>query len=211
MTKPGYTHIHVVLDRSGSMAPIADDVKKGLAAFIAEQAKAPGDCTFSLTDFDTEHRTVIEWADIKAVGEIPFMPRGGTALNDAVCFAVDGLGKRLAALPEEKRPSKVIVVVQTDGQENSSIKHSLADVKARIERQRSQFAWDFVFLGANIDAFAAGASMGVGFYQTATWNATAAGVASTYAVTSNAVLRSRVTGQSFGYTTDEQTTISTTK
>jgi uncharacterized protein YegL len=212
MTKPNSTHILIVLDRSGSMAPIASDVQGGLNTFIEEQKKVPGDCTFSLVDFDHEYRTLVEWTDIQKVKPITnYEPRGNTALFDAVCRAVDELGVRLAALPEEERPSKVIVVVQTDGQENASVYRTLANVRERITHQREQYGWDFVFLGANMDAFAAGAAMGISGQSTAQWQPTKGGIAATYNVTARSVRRARAGGQSMNYTPDEQEEIKSAK
>ena len=86
---------------------------------------------------------------------------GCTALNDAVCQAIDEIGAEFAALPESERPGQVLFAILTDGEENASRRFTQADVKERVERQTNVYSWNFVFLAANIDAFATGASLGL--------------------------------------------------
>lgn len=86
---------------------------------------------------------------------------GCTALNDAVCQAIDEIGAEFAALPESERPGQVLVAILTDGEENASRRFTTADVKERIDRQTNVYSWKFVFLAANIDATETGAALGL--------------------------------------------------
>ena len=103
---------------------------------------------------------------------------GCTALNDAVCIAIDTVGKRFAAMPEEERPENVLCVIITDGYENASKEFSAKDVKQRIEHQKNVYHWEFDFLAANQDAWEAGCSMGLNAAQCANFEQSPNGVAS---------------------------------
>lgn len=158
------TYLVVIIDESGSMDPVQTDTIGGFNGFIAKQKALPGECRVSLTKFSYGVVPVYTDRDIKEVPELnttTYIPRGGTALYDAMVMTIDGLGKRLALLPEEQRPGRVIVLVQTDGDENSSLYYrNIEDVKSRVEHQTAKYNWDFVFLGADINAFAMGSALG---------------------------------------------------
>ena len=161
MTDPGYRHIVLVIDRSGSMEPVKHDTEGGVKTFIKEQRAVPGRTTVSLYQFDTEHDEVAAFADVHHDLGWHLVPRGGTALLDAVGFAVTKTGERLAGMDESARPGEVIVLIATDGEENSSREYALPQVKDLITVQQDAYGWKFVFIGANQDSFAAGAAMGV--------------------------------------------------
>lgn len=214
MTKPGYTHIQIVLDRSGSMEGIRDDVIGGLNTFIAEQAKVPGSCTVGLSQFDDQFENVYSFVDINKVEKRTrenYIPRASTALFDAIGKTIHELGTDLAAKPEDERPSKVIFLIQTDGFENSSKEFTADAVKKLIEQQTKKYQWDFVFLGANQDAFLTAGSIGIAAGATTNFNASAAGVQAVYMSTSNAVARSRNMNAVMSYTQEEQTSNAETK
>lgn len=161
MTDPNLTHIYFLLDRSGSMESIRLDTQGGFDAFIRDQRQAPGECRVTLAQFDTEYEEV--YRDLP-VGEVPplvLQPRGMTALLDSIGRLIGDAGSRLAALPEESRPGSVIVGIMTDGHENSSRELSHAQIKAMIERQTTEYGWQFLFMGADQDAIEVGASIGV--------------------------------------------------
>jgi len=166
-----FSDVTVVLDRSGSMASCRTDAEGGVNTFIEEQKKHPGECAFSLVEFDTEYNFVHK---AKPVAEIPpytLVPRGSTALLDAVGRAINETGERLAATKEEDRPSLVVFVIVTDGHENASKEFNRSQIKEMIERQQKEYNWQFTFLGANQDAFAEAGSIGislhcVGLYHT---------------------------------------------
>ncbi|GAA2175694.1 hypothetical protein GCM10009846_26570 [Agrococcus versicolor] len=159
MTDPNYAAMLLVIDRSGSMASIRDEMVQALEAAIAEQKEEPGLLTVDVVTFDNSIEHAVVLGDPETV-RIRLEPRGGTALYDAVGFAVQQFGAQLAGMPEHARPSSVQVIVVTDGMENSSQEWSAESVKAAVERQRTEFGWDFVFLGANQDAVLTGARLG---------------------------------------------------
>lgn len=155
------TDITVVLDRSGSMASCQKDAEGGLNTFIDEQKKQPGGAVFSLVQFDTDYEFVHRGVPIDSVGKCELHPRGNTALLDAVGRAITETGERLKNIAEDQRPGLVVFVILTDGQENASKEFKRAQIKEMIERQQSTYKWKFLFLGANQDAFAEAASMGI--------------------------------------------------
>ena len=159
MTNPNKTHLLTIVDRSGSMSYVAADMRGGLDTFFKEQSELDGECLVDYVQFDTEYEKVFEdtpVADAKAV----LVPRGGTALLDAIGKGVTELGEKFAHLDEDSRPGTVLVVVVTDGEENSSREWSADTVKALIKQQEDEWGWKFTFLGANIDAVAVGAQFG---------------------------------------------------
>jgi hypothetical protein len=161
MTDPTYTDITMVLDRSGSMQSIKDDTIGGFDAFISEQRRLPGRCTVSLVQFDNVYEEVYTGRDIADVPSLALLPRGSTAMLDAIGRAVNATGARLAAMPEERRPGTVIVGIMTDGLENASREFTYPMVKALIEQQEQVYGWTFMYMGANQDAIEVGASLGV--------------------------------------------------
>lgn len=188
------THISIVLDRSGSMAAVAADTIGGFNRFLADQKAAPGSATLTLAQFDNVYEVV---HDAKPVAEVPaldsgtFVPRGGTALLDAVGRTIIGTGTALAAMPDDQRPAKVVFVIITDGQENASHEFTREKVLEMISHQREKYAWEFVFLGANQDAIAAGASIGVGASNSLTYASNAVGTGAAFASVSSNTTRYR--------------------
>jgi hypothetical protein len=191
VTNPQRTLIAVLLDRSGSMQSIKSDTEGGFNAFIAEQAKEPGEATVTLAQFDTEYEVVYANRPIADVPPLQLQPRSMTALLDALGRLVTDVGSELAALPEVERPGHVIVVVMTDGLENSSVEWTAEAVNAVITRQEGQYAWDFVFLGANMDAVTVGQQLGFASDKSLTYAPTDAGVAYAMASTNSYVSRKR--------------------
>ena len=201
MTDPGYRHIVLVIDRSGSMEPVRHDTEGGVKTFIKEQREVPGRTTLSLYQFDTEHVEVTSFTDVRDDLKWKLVPRGGTALLDAVGFAVTKTGERLALLSEDARPGEVIVLIATDGEENSSREYTLPQVKAMLTTQQDAYGWKFVFIGANQDAFAAGGAMGVPMASSANYDtATTVGA---FASASSMVTRGASSGN-YGFTPEER-------
>ena len=158
------TEIAFVLDRSGSMNPIADDAIGGFNTFLKDQQALPGQARLTLVLFDHEYLVVHNSVDIQAVGPLDsntYVPRGMTALLDAVGRTIDDTGARLAATPEEQRPAKVIVAILTDGQENASRDYTFAKVSGMIKHQQEKYSWEFIFLAANQDAIAAAGALSI--------------------------------------------------
>ena len=162
--KHGYNHLIIILDASGSMSSIRDDIKGSFNEFLKKQRGEPGKTVFDLFQFNDEVKRPVNSVDL-ALFHDNLMARydcsGCTALNDAVCIAIDTVGREFAEMPESERPEHVLCVIITDGMENASREFSPKDVKARIERQKTAYSWQFLFLAANQDAFASGASFGI--------------------------------------------------
>jgi len=156
----------IILDRSGSMESIRLDMIGGFNNFIKEQLKIPTECKVSFYQFDTHEprvEMVYEQRDLKQVFPLTketFVPRGGTPLYEAVAVVVKKVGERLAQTSEDQRPEKVLVVIITDGEENSSQGWTAEQVKQIIEHQEEKYKWEFVYLGANQDAWLVGGNLG---------------------------------------------------
>lgn len=191
MTDPARTLIAVLLDRSGSMESIKSDSEGGFNALIADQRTEPGEARVTLAQFDTEYEVVYANRPIADVGPLALHPRGATALLDSIGRLVTDVGAELAAQPEAERPGKVIVVVVTDGMENSSVEWTVDAVKKAIKRQQDEYSWEFIFLGANMDAVAVGQRMGFRSDRTITYAPSRQGVASSYSANSRLISRMR--------------------
>jgi len=153
--------IAVVLDRSGSMEQTKADAEGGFNQFIADQRKEQGRCNVSLMQFDTVFETVYQGKPIAEVPKLDLRPRGSTALLDAIGKTINTLGTCLAKTAERDRPGKVIVLIVTDGQENSSREFTYPKIDEMIRHQRDKYNWSFIFIGANQDAIATAVRMGI--------------------------------------------------
>lgn len=162
--KDNYTHICIVLDASGSMESVESDTKGSFNTFIKEQQNAPGEATLDVYQFADTSAKIIDFVDLSQLQKNlmdHYRCDGCTALNDAVCQAIDETGQKLASIREDERPAKVLFVILTDGEENASKRFTHIDVKQRIQHQTEVYKWGFIFLGANQDAFATGKEMGI--------------------------------------------------
>lgn len=157
----GYTDIAMLLDRSGSMQEIADDVAAGFAAFIDEQRSEPGRCLVSLYQFDDTWEPAYEGLPLDRVPPLALYPRGRTALVDALGETIERTRQRLAELGPQARPDVVLVCVMTDGLDNSSHRLTRPRLKALIEHQEAAHGWVFYYLGADQDAIEVGTTLGV--------------------------------------------------
>jgi hypothetical protein len=157
MPRKNHTEIVCIIDRSGSMESIRSDAIGGFNAFIEEQKKIPGTASVSLVLFDNEYETPYINKDIKQIEGLTdktFVPRGGTALFDAVGKTINSTSAKIASMKKEDRPEKVVVCILTDGEENSSKEFTGDQIKVMIDNQKGQSQWSFIFLAANQDAFA---------------------------------------------------------
>ncbi len=161
MTNPNLTYIGLLVDRSGSMNTIKHDMEGGINTFLKEQATQPGEARITLAQFNTVFDKVYTNTPIKSVSSYTLIPRGATALNDAVGRLITEMGEQFAASPEESRPGKVVVVIVTDGYENSSHEWTTQQIKDLITRQRTEWKWEFLFLGKDIDSFSVADSFGI--------------------------------------------------
>jgi len=177
------TEIAYVLDRSGSMTSMTEVAIAGFNEFLQEQLDQPGDANLSLMLFDDEFLTPCVRTPLQEVRKLTtetYVPRGSTALFDAIGQTIDALGKSLAAEPEERRPGKVVVAIFTDGYENASQNYSMAKINEMITHQRNQYGWDFMFLAANQDAIATASQMGIASYMSSEVGNCPSGVQSSY-------------------------------
>ena len=171
MTDNTKTLIAALPDRSGSMQDIAGDMRGGFDSFIAKETGQPGTTLVTLAQFDDRYDVVYTDRPIAAVPALSLEPRGMTALLDAIGRFITEVGAGLAALPEEDRPAAVTVLVMTDGHENASREWTGDAVRALIAQQESVYGWDFVFLGANMDAVEVGTNLGFAPGKSLTYDA----------------------------------------
>lgn len=197
--KQNHTDITVVLDRSGSMSSVADDTIGGFNRFLNDQRTAAGTAVITLHQFDHEFETMIKGIDVRSAHELTdktFVPRGNTALLDAIGRAIGDTGNRMNALPENERADKVVFVIITDGHENASHEYDHAKVFEMISHQRDKYKWEFVFLGANQDAIKAATNLGMAGANAMTYAANSVGTRSAFASTSSNLRSLRAGGQS---------------
>ena len=167
MTNSNKSLINIVLDRSGSMSSIRNDMISGFREFIQDQRKnANGrEINVGLYRFDDIFEEVFAQKNLSDdrvfLNNENFVPRGGTALLDAVGKSINIVGERLAKMPENDRPERVLFFIITDGQENASKEFTRARIKEMIDQQEKKYNWRFIFLGSNIDSFAEAGSLGL--------------------------------------------------
>jgi hypothetical protein len=203
MTDPTYRHLILIVDRSGSMQSCKEATEEGINGFFATQAGEPGRATASLFEFDTDHDTVFEHVALADAPAYTLVPRGGTALLDAVGFAFAREGEWLASLPEDERPGAVVAVIATDGDENSSREYTADQIRETIREQRETYGWEVLFIGANMDAVKTAAAYGIPVASAMTYNTTS--TAGTYASVSNMVSRG-ASGLGYSFTEQERAT-----
>jgi hypothetical protein len=178
------TEIAIVLDRSGSMASMAKEAIGGFNGFLDSQQKLPGDAKLTLVLFDHEYIVTYGGRPIKNVpplDEHTYVPRGTTALLDAIGRTINTIGERLDETLEPERPGKVLIVILTDGLENASQEFKRNQVYSMIKHQRDKYAWEFIFLGANQDAIHAGSAIGIPASNAATFVAEPGGASNAFA------------------------------
>jgi hypothetical protein len=194
MTRPDYTDITLVLDRSSSMGVIKEATIEAFNGFLASQRTGVGVARMTLIQFDDQYEPVCRGLPLDSVAPLTagtYQPRGSTALLDAMGRAIQETGDRLRDLPEHERPGTVLFVTLTDGQENSSRQFTLHQVNDLINRQRETYRWEFVFLAANQDAIAAASQMGISASHAMTFGHTSGGTAACFDALDNQVHRLR--------------------
>ena len=188
--KKNLTELVFILDRSGSMAGLEDDTIGGFNAMIEKQKGEPGEAYVSTVLFDNEREVIHDRVDIQKVAPMTrkeYYVRGCTALLDAVGSAIHHIGNVHKYAREEDLPEKTLFVITTDGMENASRKYSYDQLKAIIERQKEKYGWEFIFLGANIDAAKEAARFGISEDRAANYHADSTGTAVIYEAVSEAV------------------------
>lgn len=159
------TNITIILDRSGSMESCKNDMQGGLRSFIDEQKKTATEypTVVNFVQFDSEYEQVFMNRKLEEIvtNDIELVPRGMTALNDAIGRTINSVGQTLRSMKEEDRPSKVIFMIVTDGLENSSYEFTSEQVREMVKHQKDKYSWEFMFLGADIDAIATANVFGI--------------------------------------------------
>lgn len=170
--KENFIHVCFIIDESGSMAGTESDIIGGFKKVIDEQkAIKNGKCAVSLYKFDsnvTELYVGKDVNEVKYLDENTYRPGGCTAMNDAIGTAIDNIGKWLNDMDENERPEKNLIVIMTDGEENSSVEYSFDKVKDMIKHQEEKYNWTFMYLGADISdgAYAQSYGFGTRLYST---------------------------------------------
>jgi len=162
--KKGLTEIVFILDRSGSMAGLESDTIGGYNSMLKKQKKEEGDVILSTVLFDDRTEILHDRISVHKVEELTdeeYYVRGCTALLDAVGGAIDHIGHIHKELPEDERPEKTLFIITTDGMENASRKYDYAKVKKLVEKKKKKHHWEFIFMGANIDAVSVAGRFGV--------------------------------------------------
>lgn len=164
--KQDYTHISVLLDRTGSMEGIRDDTIGGFNAFLQEQKAQSGIATLTLVQFDSldPYEVIHRFVLINIVPNLTretFVPRGSTPLLDAIGHGINDLEAGITQLKADDRPSKVMMVIITDGHENSSQEFRMDQIEKMINDKTAKDGWQFVFLSADMDAIADAKSLGI--------------------------------------------------
>ena len=188
--KKNLTEIVFILDRSGSMAGLEDDTIGGFNAMIEKQKGEPGEAFVSTVLFDNVSEVIHDRVDVQKIQPMTrrdYYVRGCTALLDAVGQAVHHIGNVHKYAREEDRPEKTLFVITTDGMENASRHYSYDRVKTMIQRQKELYGWEFLFLGANIDAAKEAARFGIRADRAANYHADCRGTAVIYEAMSEAV------------------------
>ena len=188
------TELVFILDRSGSMGGLESDTIGGFNSMITKQQKEEGEAVVSTVLFDDACDVIhdrVPIGEVKQLTDKEYYVRGCTALLDAVGGAIRHIGNVQKYAREEDRPAKTLFVITTDGLENASKQYSFKDVKKMIERQKEKYNWEFLFLGANIDAIEVAGSMGISRDRAANYNCDAVGTALNYEVLEQAVSRVR--------------------
>lgn len=159
--------VALVVDRSGSMQPITSDVVGSVKQFIGDQKKIGGSASMSVIQFDDKYDIIHDFTKIEDVDENKFAseycPRGSTALLDAIGRTTIEMTRRLDSMPQEERPQRVVVAIITDGLENASKEYNIEQIKELIKKKEAE-KWDFIFLGATLDAI--DVAKGMGFSDT---------------------------------------------
>ena len=162
--KKGLTELVFVLDKSGSMSGLEKDTIGGFNSMLEKQKEVDGECLITTVLFDNGYELLHDRIDIRAVSPITekeYSVGGSTALLDAIGRTINKIGNAQRHTSDEFRAENVMIVIITDGEENSSREYSSDKVKAQIQRQKEKYGWEFVFLGANIDAVETASRFGI--------------------------------------------------
>lgn len=193
--KKGLTELVFILDRSGSMSGLEADTIGGFNSLINKQKMEEGEALLSTVLFDDRAEVLYDRVPlnrIEPMNDKQYYVRGCTALLDALGGAIHHIGNVHKYAREEDRPEKTIFIITTDGMENASRRYTYKKVKAMVEHQRNKYGWEFLFLGANMDAIAVAGRFGVQANRAVNYECDSEGTQLNYDVLSKAVSRVRV-------------------
>lgn len=188
--KSGLTELVFILDRSGSMSGLESDTIGGYNAMLEKQKKEPGEAMITTILFDDKYELLHDRINISNVAKVTdeeYFVRGSTALLDAVGKTINKIGNEQKHTAEDQRAEHVMIVIITDGMENASREFSHEKVRQMIERQKSKYGWEFIFLGANIDAISTAESFGISKDRATNYNSDSEGTLLNYEVISETV------------------------
>ena len=192
--KKNLTEIVFILDRSGSMSGLEKDTIGGYNSLIRKQKKEDGEAIVSTVLFDDMQEVLhdrVNLRRVKPITEDEYYVRGCTALLDALGGAIHHIGNVHKYARKEDRPDKTLFIITTDGMENASRRYTYAQVKRMIERQKSRYGWEFLFLGANIDAIAEAGKIGIDASRAVNYECDDRGTAINYRALERAVSKVR--------------------
>ena len=207
--KKNLTELVFILDRSGSMSGLETDTIGGFNSMIEKQRRADGDAIVSTVLFDNESEVIHDRVDVKGIAPMTdkeYSVRGCTALLDAIGGAIHHIGNVHKYAREEDVPEHTLFVITTDGMENASRRYTGDKVKQMIEKEKSKYGWEFLFLGANIDAVETAKSFGIGAERAVNYHSDHEGTRLNYEVVSEAICsvrRSRPLGKEWKKRIDE--------
>ena len=196
--KKDLTEMVFIVDRSGSMADFVADTIGGFNAMIEKQKKEPGEALVSAVLFSDDSEVIYDRVDIKEIGKMTekeYSVRGCTALIDAMGDAIHHIGNVHKYIRDEDRPEHTVFVINTDGYENASHRYTSDEVKQMIERQKEKYGWEFIFVGANIDAVETAKHYGIDALHTVEYVQDKAGMALNFEAQCMAVSSVRSTGR----------------
>lgn len=192
--KKDLTELVFILDRSGSMSGLESDTIGGYNSLLKKQKMEKGQAMVTTVLFDDQYEMLHSRKDIKDISfitEKEYFTRGTTALLDAVGKTISKIGYDLSLTDEKERPEKVIFVITTDGMENASLEFDFKKVRNMIKHQKEKYNWDFIFLGANIDAIETAKDFGIDSEMATNYHADEKGTKLNYEVLSDAISLAR--------------------
>lgn len=193
--KKGLVEMVFILDRSGSMSGLESDTIGGFNSLIEKQKKIDGDCIVTTVLFDDRYELLHDRINLNGISPISdreYYVRGSTALLDAIGRTINKIVNVQRHTAEDEKAEKVMFIITTDGYENASREYTYSKVKEMIEKQRDRYKWEFLFLGANIDAVETAARFGISRDRAANYHADSQGTTVNYEVLSEAVTNVRV-------------------
>ena len=188
--KTNLTELVFILDRSGSMSGLESDTIGGYNALLKKQREEPGEAIITTVLFDDKYELLHDRINVKRIRpmtEKEYFVCGCTALLDAIGKTINKIGNVQRNTNVEKRADKVMFVITTDGMENASIEYNYEKIRKMIERQKDKYGWEFIFIGANIDAISTAAKFGISSDRAANYNADGKGTRLNYEAVSNVV------------------------